>query len=99
MIRRPQRSTRTDTLFPYTTRFRSRRMRKAALRDNAVAVAEHAVAGLAIDLVTIAAATQLLHRRDQRPAFERDTARGIGEAAASCRHRSIRRQQIGRAHV
>src|SRR3546814_1398443 len=25
MIRRPPRSTRTDTLFPYTTRFRSRR--------------------------------------------------------------------------
>src|SRR3546814_10917258 len=26
MIRRPPRSTRTDTLFPYTTRFRSRRL-------------------------------------------------------------------------
>src|SRR3546814_14816244 len=26
MIRRPPRSTRTDTLFPYTTRFRSRRI-------------------------------------------------------------------------
>src|SRR3546814_4760314 len=31
MIRRPPRSTRTDTLFPYTTLFRSRRM-GAALR-------------------------------------------------------------------
>src|SRR3546814_6920121 len=29
MIRRPPRSTRTDTLFPYTTLFRSRGMRKA----------------------------------------------------------------------
>src|SRR3546814_8876653 len=28
MIRRPPRSTRTDTLFPYTTLFRSRRVRK-----------------------------------------------------------------------
>src|SRR3546814_17711316 len=28
MIRRPPRSTRTDTLFPYTTLFRSRRCRK-----------------------------------------------------------------------
>src|SRR3546814_15106502 len=28
MIRRPPRSTRTDTLFPYTTLFRSRRRRK-----------------------------------------------------------------------
>src|SRR3546814_13674700 len=35
MIRRPPRSTRTDTLFPYTTLFRSRR---AALRcDRAIA--------------------------------------------------------------
>src|SRR3546814_16053055 len=30
MIRRPPRSTRTDTLFPYTTLFRSRRARTAA---------------------------------------------------------------------
>src|SRR3546814_14741186 len=29
MIRRPPRSTRTDTLFPYTTLFRSRRLRQA----------------------------------------------------------------------
>src|SRR3546814_18142408 len=33
MIRRPPRSTRTDTLFPYTTLFRSRR----AERDQAIA--------------------------------------------------------------
>src|SRR3546814_12971352 len=31
MIRRPPRSTRTDTLFPYTTLFRSRRLRTPAL--------------------------------------------------------------------
>src|SRR3546814_6569107 len=31
MIRRPPRSTRTDTLFPYTTLFRSRRRRRQAL--------------------------------------------------------------------
>src|SRR3546814_10335318 len=30
MIRRPPRSTRTDTLFPYTTLFRSRRVTNAA---------------------------------------------------------------------
>src|SRR3546814_9175848 len=35
MIRRPPRSTRTDTLFPYTTLFRSRR---SALRQAASAV-------------------------------------------------------------
>src|SRR3546814_6147552 len=32
MIRRPPRSTRTDTLFPYTTLFRSRRRRRARRR-------------------------------------------------------------------
>src|SRR3546814_7908202 len=36
MIRRPPRSTRTDTLFPYTTLFRSARHRRAA-RDRAAA--------------------------------------------------------------
>src|SRR3546814_2837658 len=36
MIRRPPRSTRTDTLFPYTTLFRSRRSaRKSGLRHPA----------------------------------------------------------------
>src|SRR3546814_7706728 len=33
MIRRPPRSTRTDTLFPYTTLFRSLRRRSAARPD------------------------------------------------------------------
>src|SRR3546814_19537340 len=32
MIRRPPRSTRTDTLFPYTTLFRSQRRRRGARR-------------------------------------------------------------------
>src|SRR3546814_6809616 len=32
MIRRPPRSTRTDTLFPYTTLFRSRRIARFTLR-------------------------------------------------------------------
>src|SRR3546814_7513418 len=39
MIRRPPRSTRTDTLFPYTTLFRSQR---AVLQSNL----EHAATGL-----------------------------------------------------
>src|SRR3546814_15051271 len=42
MIRRPPRSTRTDTLFPYTTRFRS-----AADRSAPMAVAAHSTAGCA----------------------------------------------------
>src|SRR3546814_5217753 len=36
MIRRPPRSTRTDTLFPYTTLFRSPRMREAVVGGEAV---------------------------------------------------------------
>src|SRR3546814_19453278 len=34
MIRRPPRSTRTDTLFPYTTLFRSRRIKLPAGHDD-----------------------------------------------------------------
>src|SRR3546814_15501841 len=36
MIRRPPRSTRTDTLFPYTTLFRSRRHQHARRADAAL---------------------------------------------------------------
>src|SRR3546814_2029131 len=44
MIRRPPRSTRTDTLFPYTTLFRSRHRRTRA-RSRIAAVARHRAAG------------------------------------------------------
>src|SRR3546814_1106179 len=44
MIRRPPRSTRTDTLFPYTTLFRSVDQVAAVLVDG------HDVAGLALEL-------------------------------------------------
>src|SRR3546814_9868059 len=44
MIRRPPRSTRTDTLFPYTTRFRSALSRTAG---NQVDMAEGGAAGVA----------------------------------------------------
>src|SRR3546814_15237755 len=39
MIRRPPRSTRTDTLFPYTTLFRSHRLPPPAPQDAGVRVA------------------------------------------------------------
>src|SRR3546814_21153244 len=38
MIRRPPRSTRTDTLFPYTTLFRSRQSEKARCRHGVARV-------------------------------------------------------------
>src|SRR3546814_2131275 len=47
MIRRPPRSTRTDTLFPYTTLFRSRELA-------AHEVAEALPAGIVIDAVAVA---------------------------------------------
>src|SRR3546814_14558033 len=42
MIRRPPRSTRTDTLFPYTTLFRSRRLGGELRRPGAAGLAEQA---------------------------------------------------------
>src|SRR3546814_2112952 len=42
MIRRPPRSTRTDTLFPYTTLFRSARAAAALAQCGAVAERQHA---------------------------------------------------------
>src|SRR3546814_18254361 len=41
MIRRPPRSTRTDTLFPYTTLFRSGEVRAGQHRAGAVRVLRH----------------------------------------------------------
>src|SRR3546814_15488441 len=45
MIRRPPRSTRTDTLFPYTTLFRSRRRARSAGSINCAAVGVTVLAG------------------------------------------------------
>src|SRR3546814_18008030 len=41
MIRRPPRSTRTDTLFPYTTLFRSARRHDVILTIGGVSVGDH----------------------------------------------------------
>src|SRR3546814_5924864 len=46
MIRRPPRSTRTDTLFPYTTLFRSRPVRRAG--NQAGNVGQHELAVLVV---------------------------------------------------
>src|SRR3546814_5593036 len=45
MIRRPPRSTRTGTLFPYTTLFRSRKDRGMALCSDAAMVLNYDIAG------------------------------------------------------
>src|SRR3546814_7081218 len=78
-IRRPPRSTRTDTLFPYTTLFRSRPDR----------VAERCCSAVDVELVVRDA--QLLHRdhRDDRESFvhleQVDVAHG---PAGLCQQRS-----------
>src|SRR3546814_2366340 len=42
MIRRPPRSTRTDTLFPYTTLFRSQSHHGGHRRSDQIGIAQHA---------------------------------------------------------
>src|SRR3546814_13093137 len=70
MRRRPPRSTRTDTLFPYTTLFRSRTRQAEASEQAARQAAEHAAADAANhvlgteDLLNIA---RMLQRDDPTP--------------------------------
>src|SRR3546814_4756445 len=75
MIRRPPRSTRTDTLFPYTTLFRSAGQ-QAGLRQHLEAVADaehrHALVGARDDL--------LHHRRVGRHGAAAQVV-AVGEAA------------------
>src|SRR3546814_20653084 len=55
MIRRPPRSTRTDTLFPYTTLFRSGFKKRPAFLQRAQAVEPHGVEPLEnIPVLTVA---------------------------------------------
>src|SRR3546814_19927685 len=70
MIRRPPRSTRTDTLFPYTTLFRSHRNLQLQLGDNLDAL----ITGPVIDAQSSANAApppSSLHRLLAGPYFHR----------------------------
>src|SRR3546814_11325833 len=108
MIRRPPRSTRTDTLFPYTTLFRSgrnlrRRIIFVAGLDPRIAVAAlddrigNQLGVLLGDWIVEAAADQALHR--ENGVF------GVGDGLALRRLAdqalAILRKgdEIGRAHV
>src|SRR3546814_19215386 len=75
MIRRPPRSTRTDTLFPYTTLFRSEFLR---FHRDAVALAIE-MAVLADERAVEEVAGIDLHSRLGRQHFEHASARGILE--------------------
>src|SRR3546814_3848591 len=104
MIRRPPRSTRTDTLFPYTTLFRSDRCREILAPMALIALvgaSETLPDGSLRALVTVAGET-LIERQAARLAdvgvAHIAVAVGAvpGELLAACDR--IRRQ-IGRAHV
>src|SRR3546814_9112537 len=108
MIRRPPRSTRTDTLFPYTTLFRSRLLALFAFGSLAV----HAQQGDAAPASAASAATpaqsleQLDDRLDALKAALKDkqAASSLGDLrndalAVQDQTRPLASDQIGRAHV
>src|SRR3546814_10477034 len=89
MIRRPPRSTRTDTLFPYTTLFRSRRDRTAAGRDT------HAADPRKRDAVGgVVPRKDRPARRRRRDGFRAQISRDVKEAAAA---QSLRRMACASA--
>src|SRR3546814_12568014 len=101
MIRRPPRSTRTDTLFPYTTLFRSADRGCGADRDRGALA--HEIASLVEQLVDVLGVERLREARQRlrgragviailRAEFLIDRARGVGHqlrelGRASCRER------------
>src|SRR3546814_14429167 len=100
MIRRPPRSTRTDTLFPYTTLFRSDR---ALWR-----LGQLSPAAGAVDLVALgrAAGVPARGRGDDRPLLSPGAAMSLWPAIAlvllvaiAILWRFAKPSEIGRAHV
>src|SRR3546814_13470875 len=113
MIRRPPRSTRTDTLFPYTTLFRSPRHLQA---EHGLALdVDRVVAGLGLvvlgeDLAVLAVGVGvegMRHIVAQRHVTRvGDVARLVQEGGAEARRQARglgglhqQQQEIGRAHV
>src|SRR3546814_7174288 len=109
MIRRPPRSTRTDTLFPDTTLFRSRQ-RVEGIGDEAgpgMDDADIGDLGKQFDQPTMqvhAAAPRIVDLRSARAATEQD-ARAVGRGSVVVMELTgvaqlpTLRDQIGRAHV
>src|SRR3546814_18164628 len=88
MIRRPPRSTRTDTLFPYTTLFRS--------ADTAVAIVlEHAALEYIV-ILGIVGATAVRRLNPNQPAQAIDEALGVS-ALRTTRTAHLGNEQLGRA--
>src|SRR3546814_2448391 len=73
MLRRPSRATRTDTLFPNTTRFRSATCRGGAgdhQKDRAVLVLQHLVVDAGRPREVAAGEAHAFHLVDDRPGIE-----------------------------
>src|SRR3546814_19342359 len=99
MIRRPPRSTRTDTLFPYTTLFRSRELEAAAGLGLAVFLALDDAADAGEEAGALDGGTQRRLVAGQRPAdavLDRDGLAGAAAAAAR-RHVVPRAPPLGAA--
>src|SRR3546814_16694014 len=86
MIRRPPRSTRTDTLFPYTTLFRSVQRLPADARRKGVAAVEFG-------------ADEVEAADDDARSLDREMIRvvGAGEAVDRDAGNALQRLEIGRA--
>src|SRR3546814_20287654 len=86
MIRRPPRATRTDTLFPYTTLFRSFRIAEVVAGEGPDDAGEDRLGD-----------AEILQRLDQRVARTRGTRIGLVDvglaAAAAFQTRTLRVQQ------
>src|SRR3546814_6154286 len=108
MIRRPPTSTRTDTLFPYTTLFRSVVFGAGPVDHDRQAVVEAVRAATgAVQPFQPALEVADLALGQPPQAFDLGAqqaddfriARGVGPRGDLDRHRRRRRGQIGRAHV
>src|SRR3546814_12186934 len=75
MLRRPPRSTRTDTLFPYTTLFRSE-----AVADAVEAAARQADLGMFVGDVADRVGERAQRRVHPRLVVRRDRRRGVADA-------------------
>src|SRR3546814_12843783 len=103
MRRRPPRSTRTDTLFPYTTLFRSARLRDSGTNDDTAGQVgeklreEIATCRAAVDRQVRKAQAEVgLHRVEHVADLERDR---LQRRARNMRRLGAERHEIGRAHV
>src|SRR3546814_11493835 len=102
MIRRPPRSTRTDTLFPYTTLFRSHV--RAALNDIMVAVGITTInlifcAGGALVILPPSPYRIAVLRFEDAKSVKEERQCVIANKASRIAYQTAWNMQIGRAHV